>query len=82
MKRLWLIALALAIGGCAVDMGKDARFGMYGGKQPEPKPEPPFDINSTLFGARWVPAYVRWAPDDSHLLVSLSARPRMMRRSR
>lgn len=73
MNRLWLllIASALLLGGCSVNMGKDARFGMFGGKQAEPKPEPPFDINSTLFGTRWFPTHVRWAPDDSHLLVSL-----------
>ena len=71
MKCVWIIALALALGGCAIDMGQDARFGMYGGKQPEPKPEPPFDVMSTKFDTRWFPAQVRWAPDDSNLLVSL-----------
>lgn len=73
MKRLLTaaFALVLALGGCALNMGQDARFGMYGGKPREARPVPPFDVQSTEFDARWFPAYVRWAPDDSHLLVSL-----------
>jgi hypothetical protein len=68
---LCLAALAALLTGCVGDLMTGSRFGMYGGKQPESKPEPPFDINSTDFGLRWFPAHVRWAPDDSHLLVSL-----------
>jgi hypothetical protein len=33
--------------------------------------DPPFDINAIDYGTRWFPTNVRWAPDDSHLLVSL-----------
>ncbi|OQA31835.1 MAG: translocation protein TolB [Betaproteobacteria bacterium ADurb.Bin341] len=67
----WLLVMGcLVISGCA-DVLTQPRFGMYGGKQPEPKAPPPFDINSTKFDVRWFPTHVRWAPDDSHLLVSL-----------
>lgn len=73
MTRILLLiaAAGILLSGCAVDLGKDARFGMYGGKQPDPRTEQPFDVQSTMWDTRWFPAYVRWAPDDSHLLVSL-----------
>lgn len=62
---------ALLLAGCALDLGQGARFGNYGGPQAVAKPEPPFDIRSTTWETRWFPTHVRWAPDDSHLLVSL-----------
>ncbi len=73
MKRTTILAavLLMALSACTMDMGKDARFGMYGGAPREPKPEPAFDVMSTKWDTRWFPAHVRWAPDDSHLLVSL-----------
>lgn len=71
MKRLWAIAFALVFGGCAIDMGQNTSYGNFGG-DPTPKTEEPvFSISDTVNGVRWFPNYVRFAPDDSHLLVSL-----------
>lgn len=71
LRTLFLAGLVVLLAGCVGNMGKDARFGMYGGKPREVKSEPPFDVQSTRWDTRWFPAHVRWAPDDSHLLVSL-----------
>mgnify|MGYP001399008386 CR=1 FL=1 len=73
-KIKWMLSALLSgvlLSGCALDLGQNARFGNYGGKQPEAKAEPPFDIMAVKGETRWFPAHIRWAPDDSHLLVSL-----------
>lgn len=73
MKLLWIHAMAcgIALGGCAIDLGQNARYGNFGG-EPRVKEVPPaFSIADTVNGVRWFPNYVRFAPDDSHLLVSL-----------
>lgn len=72
MKRLLnlILAFCMVLAGCAGEALTDARYGSWGGKQRSYE-TPPFDINAVEFGTRWFPANVRWAPDDSHLLVSL-----------
>lgn len=82
MKRLFMgLLAALLLGGCALDLGQDVRYGNYGGAVRQKEPEPPFSIESTYRDVRWFPTHVRWAPDDSHLLVSLchTLRPSLCR---
>lgn len=65
-----VILVCIVLAGCAGETLPDARYGNWGGTQ-RTYTDPPFDINAIEFGTRWFPANVRWAPDDSHLLVSL-----------
>lgn len=54
--------------GCALDIG--TRYGNYAGDR-EVKSEKPFSVDETVDGVRWFPRHVRFAPDESNLLVSL-----------
>ncbi len=65
-----VILVWIVLAGCAGEALQDARYGNWGGKQ-RSMVDPRFDINAIEFGTRWFPAHIRWAPDDSHLLVSL-----------
>lgn len=69
--QLFVAACWLALAGCAANLGQDARFGTYGGRGRDAGPQAAFDVASTKFGVRWFPTHLRWAPDGSHLLVSL-----------
>lgn len=66
-----ITTLTLLLASCALDMGQGARYGAYGGPARERQPEPPFSIEDTYRGKRWFPTHVRYAPDGTHLLVSL-----------
>lgn len=83
MKFISLLAIALiaSLNACAVNLGQDSRYGNYGGPPREKQPEPPFSIESTYRDVRWFPTHVRYAPDGSHLLVSLchTMRPSLCR---
>lgn len=82
MKRLSLgLLTALLLAGCTLELGQSARYGNYGGASKQTEAEPPFSIDSTYRDVRWFPTHVRWAPDDSHLLVSLchTLRPSLCR---
>lgn len=69
----WIIATALvaALSACTLDLGQGVRYGNYGGPARQREAEPPFMIESTYHDVRWFPTHVRYAPDGSHLLVSL-----------
>lgn len=69
--KVLVATLCIALTACAMDPGQDARFGAYGGARRDRGPTAAFDIASTSFGVRWFPTHLRWAPDGSHLLVSL-----------
>lgn len=83
MKFIYIVAIALivSLNACAVNLGQDSRYGNYGGPPREKQAEPPFSIDSTYRDVRWFPTHVRFAPDDSHLLVSLchTMRPTLCR---
>ena len=73
MKKLAIVLLLvlLTLAGCSLN--PTARYGMYGGgaQNIERPQDPPFDANAIVFGTRWFPTYLRFAPDDSSFLASL-----------
>jgi hypothetical protein len=77
------VALTVLLSGCALDLGQGGRFGAYGGppQQKSETAEPAFSVDDISFGVRWFPTHVRYAPDSSHILVSLchTLRPELCR---
>lgn len=65
------VVLCLALGGCAADLGQNARYGNFGGPPRPQQGESSFSLDQADRGASWFPNHVRFAPDGKQLLVSL-----------
>lgn len=70
-RRFVAISYAVfVLAGCALNLGGGGSYGNYGG-DPKEKTAETFSLAQTVDGVRWFPRHVRFAPDESNLLVSL-----------